>query len=634
MHTPLEILQHYWHYPAFRSGQEDIIQNILQGEDTLGILPTGGGKSVCYQVPALVMEGMALVISPLIALMKDQAYGLTRRGISAEAVFSGQTREEVEHIYIQATKGDLKFLFVSPERLQSELFLDYLEDWKVNLLVVDEAHCISQWGYDFRPPYLQIANIRPMLPRVPVLALTASATPFVQQDITDKLAFRTYKKFFTSFARDNISFSSFKVENKIVKTIEILQKVKGTAIVYCRNRRRTKDLAETLKAQGFSADYYHAGLEQEVRNQKQDDWIQNRTQIIVCTNAFGMGIDKPDVRVVIHYDLCDIPEAYYQEAGRAGRDGQKSYAVILYQDKDLKDLWDGVAMRYPPLPTIRSIYASICSYLQIAYGDGMDSIYDFEISELCQDYNLNVIEVLSTIKLLELQDFWRLTESVYLPSRVSVMANKSMILNLEKFHPHLDEVLKCLLRMYGGILNHYAQISEFQMALNLQVAKDYVEACLHDLQQLGILDYIKAKDKPQLFMLHDRVPESLLHVNMLEIETLKKRYEDRIRFMIEFITEKSTCRAIKLISYFGEIVPTNCEKCDNCIQQKKNKQPGDFESIKNTILHELSLKGNLNIKAFCNRYSSLRQEEVLGTIRYLMDEKKVKLDAAGDLISI
>jgi ATP-dependent DNA helicase RecQ len=634
MLTPIKVLQHYWNYPEFRSGQEDIIQNSLNGADTLGILPTGGGKSVCYQVPAMVMDGMALVISPLIALMKDQAYGLTRRGISAEAVFSGQTKEEVEQIYIQAANGQLKFLFVSPERLQSQLFLDYLDDWKVNLLVVDEAHCISQWGYDFRPPYLQIANIRPLLPDVPVLALTASATPFVQQDIADKLAFKTYKKFFTSFARDNISFSSFKVENKIVKTIEILQKVQGTAIVYCRNRRRTKDLAETLKAQGFSADYYHAGLEQDVRNQKQDDWIQNRTQIIVCTNAFGMGIDKPDVRVVIHYDLCDIPEAYYQEAGRAGRDGQKSYAVILYQDKDVKDLQDGVSLRYPALSVIRSIYTSVCSYLQIAFGEGMEGVYDFEISDLCQQYELNVIEVLSTIKLLEMQQFWRLSESVYLPSRVSVVANKSMILNLEKFHPHLDEVLKCLLRMYGGILNHYVPVSEFQMALSLRVAKDYIEACLNDLHQLGILDYIIAKDKPQLFFLHDRVPEQHLNPNMNEIAILKKRYEERVQFMIEFVTEKTSCRAVNLISYFGEELKSNCEKCDNCLQRKKNKQPIDFESIKNTILHEISLHGRVHIKTFCNRYSTLRQEEVMSTIRYLLDEKKLTLDAAGDLISI
>ena len=632
MNSPLDILQKYWNYSEFRSGQEDIIQNILHGEDTLGILPTGGGKSVCYQVPAMVMEGMALVISPLIALMKDQAFGLTRRGISAEAVFSGQTREEVEQIYIKAVRGELKFLFVSPERLRSELFLDYLEDWNVNLLVVDEAHCISQWGYDFRPPYLQIADIRPLLPRVPVLALTASATPFVQEDIANRLAFTNYKKYFTSFARDNISFSSFNVENKIVKTIEILQKVQGTAIVYCRNRRRTKDLAETLKAQGFSADYYHAGLEQEIRNKKQDDWIQNRTQIIVCTNAFGMGIDKPDVRIVIHYDLPDIPEAYYQEAGRAGRDGQKSYAVILYQDRDLKELDEGIALRYPTLPVIRSIYNSICQFIKVAFGDGTDSIYDFEISEYCLQYPSNVIEVMSTIKLLEMQSFWQLSESVYLPSRVSVLANKSMIHEIERFHPHLDEILKYLLRMYGGILNHYVPISEFQMAQNARVAKDYIESCLQDLHQLGIIDYIKAKDKPQLFFQHDRVPEHFLNPNMQEIEILKNRYEERIRFMIEFVQTKTECRSVKLISYFGEELKTTCEKCDNCLQRKKNKQPVDFETVKSTILHEISLKGSINIKAFTIRYSTLRQEEVLDIIRYLLDEKKVKLDASGDLI--
>lgn len=633
MDTPLQILQQYWHYNEFRSGQLDIIQHILEGKDTLGILPTGGGKSICYQVPGMVLSGVTIVISPLIALMKDQSFGLSKRGITAEVVFSGQNREEVEEIYRKVARGKLKFLFVSPERIQSSLFLEYLHDWNISLLAVDEAHCISQWGYDFRPPYLQIAKLRPLLDNVPIIALTASATPFVQHDIIEKLQFKSYKKFFTSFVRNNISFSAFRVENKIVKTIDILQKVNGTAIVYCKNRRRTKDLAETLQAHGFSADYYHAGLTQEIRSRKQDEWLQNKTRIIVCTNAFGMGIDKPDVRLVIHYDVADIPEAYYQEAGRAGRDGLKSYAVILFQEKDLEDLNTGIALKYPNLNTIRRIYNLLNQYLQIPFGGGNEAIIDFEISDFCLKYQLNVIEALSTIKLLEMQNFWMLSESVFLPSRVNVIADKTMIQELEHYHPELDEILKCLLRMYGGIINHYTPINEFLMAQKLSVAKDYIQAQLTELHNHKFIDYIKVKDDPQLFYQHDRVPESQLFPNMNEIDVLKKKYQERVDFMINFVEQKTSCRSIKLISYFGENLMQKCGQCDICLLEKKKKQPLEFDTLKNTILHEISLKGSVNIKSFCRNYSSLRQDEVMNIIRFLLDEKIVRLNLDGELIS-
>lgn len=626
------ILKQYWHYDAFRPKQEDIINNILAGQDTLGILPTGGGKSICYQVPAMAMEGTCLVVSPLIALMKDQALGLSKRGIPTLVVFSGMTKQEVDIVYQKISTGTYKFLFVSPERLRSTLFLDYLSDWNINLLAVDEAHCISQWGYDFRPPYLQIAALRPLLPKVPILALTASATPFVQQDIIEKLEFKNHETYFTSFERDNISLSAFEVDNKIVKVIDILQKVQGTAIVYCRNRRRTKDMAETLIAHGFSADYYHAGLEQDVRNKKQDDWIQNRTQIIVCTNAFGMGIDKPDVRIVIHYDIPDTPEAYYQEAGRAGRDGLKSYAVLLYQQKDLRDLAVGIALKYPSTSTMRKIYTALCQYLQIGIGSGMDEIFDFELASFCQNFELNVIEVMSTIKLLEMQEYWHLSESVYLPSRASVISTKAMVNEIEKHYPKLDEVLKLLLRMYGGIWNHYVPINEFMMSQKALVAKDYIEMLLAQLHDHGIIDYVKAKDKPQLFFHHERVDENSLHIDTKSIEVLKKRYEDRVQFMLQYTENETICRSKVLIQYFGESLQKNCGQCDICLANEKNLKPSDFDTIKNTILHQITLKGSLNIKQFCKSYPTAKQDELLSIIRFLLDDHLLKLNELGDLI--
>jgi ATP-dependent DNA helicase RecQ len=632
MQTIHSILKQYWHYDAFRPMQENIINHVLAGNDTLGILPTGGGKSICYQVPAMAMKGTCIVISPLIALMKDQALGLSKRGIPTLVVFSGMSKKEVEINYQKVATGQYKFLFVSPERLRSSLFLDYLSDWDINLIAVDEAHCISQWGYDFRPPYLQIAEFREYLPDIPILALTASATPFVQKDIIEKLHFKQYQTYFTSFARENISLSAFKVENKIVKAIEILQKIQGTGIVYCRNRKRTKEIAETLAAQGFSADYYHAGLDQEIRNKKQDDWIQNRTNIIVCTNAFGMGIDKPDVRIVIHYDLPDTPEAYYQEAGRAGRDGLKSYAVLLYQPKDLVDLQNGIALRYPSNVIIRKTYNALCQYLQVGIGSGTDEIFDFEITDFCKKFELNLIETMSSIKLLEMLAYWQLSESIFLPSRVSVIANKSLIIELEKNHPKLDEVLKHLLRIYGGILNHFVPISEFQIAQKAQVAKDYIEMILDQLESHHIIEYKKAKDKPQLFFQHDRVSDNELYIDRNMIDILKNRYEDRVQFMISYTETATECRAKKLIGYFGENVSSDCGQCDNCLQLKKNRKPTDYETIKNTILHEITLNGSLNIGLFCKKYPTSRQDELLKLIRFMVDEHLLELNMNGDLI--
>jgi ATP-dependent DNA helicase RecQ len=625
------ILKKYWHYDSFRPLQAEIIAHVLTGHDTLAILPTGGGKSICYQIPAMVMKGNCLVVSPLIALIKDQALGLTKHGIPCLAIHSGMSKKEVEQTFIKMTTGDYKFIFVSPERLKSNLFLDYVTEWNIGLLAIDEAHCISQWGYDFRPPYLEIAALKTYLPNVPIIALTASATPLVQNDIMEKLAFKKTIPFFTTFLRHNISFSCFNVDNKLLKAIDVLQKIKGSAIVYCKNRRRTKDVATSLLNAGLSADYYHAGLEQNIRSQKQDDWIKNKTNIIVCTNAFGMGIDKPDVRCVIHYDIPDTPEAYYQEAGRAGRDGIKSYAVMLYQTLDLKQLHENIELKYPPLAKMKMTYEALANYLQIGIGSGEMDIFDFDVIDFCKKFSLNLIETMSTMKLLEQQNFWQLSESIYLPSRVHVMANKSMLEELEKTHPALDEILKHLLRMYGGILNHYLPISEFQIAQKIGVGKDYIIHILSQLHHHGIIDYAASNGQPQISFLHDRVDTNYLQIDVALMNRLKLRYKERVEFMLSYVTNDFVCRSTKLVDFFGEQQFIDCQKCDVCLKRKINLTEEEFTKIKNVILHEINRDVAINIKKIIHQFSTIKQELVMIVIRYLLDEKIVMLNKIGDL---
>jgi ATP-dependent DNA helicase RecQ len=633
LHSPHSILQKYWQFQQFRPLQEDIIHHVLEGKDTLAVLPTGAGKSICYQIPALLMPGACLVISPLIALMKDQVLGLKKRGIDAMAVYTGMGRDEVEMVYRKMTEGKYKFLFVSPERLKSALFLDYLPHWDISLLAVDEAHCISQWGYDFRPPYLEIAEIRQSIPAVPIIALTASATPFVQQDIIEKLDFENHQVFFSTFKRENISISCLEVESKIVKLLDIVLKVKGTKIVYCKNRKRTKEIAEMLISNGFSADYYHAGLSQEIRNKKQDNWLSNKTETIVCTNAFGMGIDKAEVRCVIHFDMPDTPEAYYQEIGRAGRDGLKSYAVILYQIKDPEAMLFGIEQKYPPLATIKEIYLSLAYYFEIGIGSGTEEVFDFEISDFCSKFDHSVIETLSSIKILEQQGFMAMTESVYLPSRVSVIAGREEADLLEKKLPDYDEVLKLLLRMYGGIWNHYVPIDEFLMAQKAAVSDDYIHHILRQLHQHHIIDYLEKKGKPQITYLHDRVDQTFLKIDMQLVALLKERYTERVRFMIDFISDQKMCRAKKLVAYFGEKITGNCKICDICLAGKKSLQAADFEKIKHNIMQQISLHQSLNVELFCSKMNSADASKIMTVVRFLLDEQLLKLNESGDLIT-
>ena len=454
MNSPIhDILKKYWGFDSFRPLQEEVINAVLSGKDTLALMPTGGGKSLCYQVPALAREGICLVISPLIALMKDQVDNIRKKGITAFAVYSGMSRKEVITTLKVAGNSNCKFLFVSPERLESSLFKEYLPGLAVNLIAVDEAHCISQWGYDFRPHYLRIGALREELPGAPILALTATATTDVQQDICDKLVFKNKAVFRQSFERRNLSYSVFQVDSRINKIIEVLTKVPGSAIVYCKSRKRAREISELLQLQHISADYYHAGLTREERDRKQTAWINNTTRVIVCTNAFGMGIDKPDVRSVIHADTPDCLENYYQEAGRAGRDGKISYAVLLFDEREIKELEGMSSLRYPSLPDIRNVYQAVANYLQIPSGDGEGRYYDFAISDFLKKFKLNSQAALYSLKALEQEGWLAFNEQVFLPSSVQFTTHKDHLYEFEKTHTELEPLIKALLRAYEGIFD-------------------------------------------------------------------------------------------------------------------------------------------------------------------------------------
>ncbi len=633
MHYPLpdlhKILKEYWGYDSFRPLQEDVINSILAEKDTLALMPTGGGKSLCYQVPALAKEGLCLVISPLIALMKDQVENLRRKNITAYAIYSGMSRAEVINTLKVATESNCKFLYVSPERLETNLFKEYLPGMHVNLIAVDEAHCISQWGYDFRPPYLRIANLREELSDVPVLGLTASATPDVQKDICDKLHFTTAAVFKSSFERKNLSYSVFKVDSKINKIIEILNRIQGTAIIYCKSRKRTKEIADLLKLQNISSDFYHAGLPREERNERQEDWIKNKTRVIVCTNAFGMGIDKPDVRSVIHADIPDCLENYYQEAGRAGRDGEKSYAVLLYDEHDITELEGLAAIRYPSMDDIRIVYQSVANYLQIPAGSGEGNYYDFDITDFVKKFRLNTHTALYSLKALE-QDSWlTMNEQVFIPSKVKFTATKETLYDFERSHFELEPAIKALLRGYEGIFDFPTAISEKVL---IRLLKKDVEKIRSDLQQLhryGIIHYEPQKDSPQIFFPRNRVKAEDLSINLELYTKRKEKFTARVKNIIQYVQELVTCRSKMIGAYFGDTKLHNCNVCDNCLRQKKVEiDEKEFEKISQRI-HAVLGPQPMPSKELLDRLGSFKKEKAWMVIEFLQAEDKLEVDKAG-----
>ncbi|MFC0774140.1 RecQ family ATP-dependent DNA helicase [Terrimonas alba] len=643
-----QLLKTYWGFDSFRPLQEEIIHAVLNGNDTLALMPTGGGKSLCYQVPAMAKEGTCLVISPLIALMKDQVEHLRKKNITAYAIYSGMNYKEVVNTLKVVTESNCKFLYVSPERLETALFKEYLPGMGIELIAVDEAHCISQWGYDFRPPYLRIAALREELPRVPVLALTASANPEVQKDICEKLTSpltplqrrgeqsmpiedsqRHWKVFRQSFERANLSYSVFHVDSRINKIIEILNKVPGTGIIYCKSRKRTKEISELLHLQNISSDYYHAGLAQEERNRKQEAWINNKIRVIVCTNAFGMGIDKPDVRSVIHADMPDCLENYYQEAGRAGRDGKRAYAVLLYDEKELSELAELAALRFPPQDEIRKIYHSVANYLQIPVGVGEGIYYDFDIADFLKKFKHDSHTALYSLKALEQEGWLSFNEQVFRPSTVQFTVTKDRLYSFEADNSRLEPVLKTLLRAYEGIFDHPSFISELVVAQLIKKDVEEVKQQLHEIDRAGIIEYIPRKDTPQLYFLRNRIKTEELTINMAAYKQRKEKFLSRSKQMIHFVKEELQCRSQVIGFYFGDDALKPCGICDNCLRQKTVELTRqEFDSIHTAIL-KITPGKVIHIKDLLLQLNDVKKEKAWKVIEFLQAENKIKIDDKG-----
>ncbi|MBL0067199.1 MAG: RecQ family ATP-dependent DNA helicase [Chitinophagaceae bacterium] len=629
MTSPHQILKEFWGYDNFRPLQEDIIKAVLDGKDTLALMPTGGGKSLCYQVPALAQDGLCLVISPLIALMKDQVENLRRKNITAFAIYSGMTRKEVINTFKVASESNCKFLYVSPERLETSLFKEYLPGLGINLIAVDEAHCISQWGYDFRPPYLRIAALREELPGIPILALTASATPDVQNDICEKLAFKNYQVFRQSFERPNLSYSTFKVDSKINKIIEIVRRVQGSSIIYCKSRKRTKEISELLQLQNISSDFYHAGLLQDVRNRKQEDWIHNKTRIIVCTNAFGMGIDKPDVRTVIHADVPDCLENYYQEAGRAGRDGKISYAVLLFDERDIHELEGMASLRFPALEDIRNIYQAVANYLQIPTGAGEGQYYDFDISDFLKKFKQVSHTTLYSLKALEQEGWLAFNEQVFLPSSVMFAVNKNYLYEFEKTNPGLEPCIKTLLRAYEGIFDQPTSISEKVVAGLMKKDVEEVKLELKLLNQSGIISYQPQKDSPQLYLLRNRIKAEDITIDMIAYNKRKIQFQQRMKQMVNYIKEEAECRSGIIGSYFGDDKIRACGICDNCLKQKAaHLTKEEFELLHHRIINIVKYE-SLHTKDLLLKLNGIKKEKAWKVIEFLQAENKIEMDKNG-----
>ncbi len=579
MQAPLEILQQYWKYDTFRPLQEDIISSVLAGNDTLALMPTGGGKSICFQVPALVMEGVCIVVTPLVALMKDQVEQLKRRGIKAAAIYSGMHRNEIDYTLDNFIYGDFKFLYVSPERLLTEIMQVRTKLMKVCLLVIDEAHCISQWGYDFRPPYLKIPEFRKFIPNAPIIALTATATKEAQKDIVEKLELRKVQVFQQSFARPNISYSAFCEESKERKLFDILQKVQGSAIVYVRSRKRTKEISDWLNRSRINADFYHAGLTNQERFKKQDAWLKNQMRVMVSTNAFGMGIDKPDVRVVVHLDLPENLEAYYQEAGRAGRDGKKSYAVLLYYKGDLEDIFQQVEQKYPPIENLRRVYQALANYLKLAVGGENSESYDFDFQNFISTFGLNSYDTHNALKKLEDEGLIQLSDSYYSPSKLFFKMDNHELYKFQIKTPSYDKFTKTLLRIYGGdLFTSYVSISESAIGNHFFAQAAEIEKMLDYLQQVGVLTYQKQKNTPQLTFLTARQDANNLAINVQQMQRRKQKELDKAASVMAFVQEERRCRMQFLQEYFDEFTKATCGICDNCLKQKKKDVPIEIYS--------------------------------------------------------
>ena len=620
-----EILKQYWGYDSFRDLQEEIITSIGEGKDTLGLMPTGGGKSITFQVPALAQEGICIVITPLIALMKDQVQNLRKREIKALAIYSGMTRQEILTALENCIFGNYKFLYISPERLDTEIFRTKLRSMKVSMITVDESHCISQWGYDFRPAYLKIAEIRELLPEVPVLALTATATPEVVTDIQARLKFREGNVFRMSFERKNLAYIVRKTDNKTKELLYILQRISGSAIIYVRNRRRTKEITELLMNEGITADFYHAGLDNAVKDLRQKRWQSGEVRVMVATNAFGMGIDKPDVRIVLHLDLPDSPEAYFQEAGRAGRDGEKAYAVILYSKSDKTTLHKRVVDTFPDKEYILNVYEHLQYYYQMAMGDGFQCIREFNLEEFCRKFKYFPVPVDSALKILTQAGYLEYTDEQDNSSRILFTIRRDELYKLREMGKEAEALIQSILRSYTGVFTDYAYISEESLAVRTGLTRQQIYNILVTLTKRRIVDYIPRKKTPYIIYTRERLELRFLHIPPSVYEERKALYEARIKAMEEYVTTENICRSRMLLRYFGEKNEHNCGQCDVCLSKRAtdNLSEESYEEVKRQILDLLS-HSPLTPAETADQIKA-EKEDIGQVIRYLLDEGELKM---------
>lgn len=622
--TYKEILKQYWNYDNFRGIQEEIIESIGKGHDTLGLMPTGGGKSITFQVPALAQPGLCLVITPLIALMKDQVRNLRDRGIKALAVYSGMTREEIVVALENCIFGDYKFLYISPERLDTDIFRAKLRNMKINMITVDESHCISQWGYDFRPAYLKISEIRELLPTVPVLALTATATPEVVKDIQTKLGFREDSRIFRmSFERKNLAYIVRNTESKQEELLHILNSVSGSAIVYTRNRKRTREVAELLVNNEITATFYHAGLNNDVKDQRQKSWLSGESRVMVATNAFGMGIDKPDVRLVIHVDLPDSPEAYFQEAGRAGRDGQKAYAVLLYAKSDKATLSKRITDTFPDKEYIRKVYEDVNYYFQMAMGDGLGCTFAFNLDEFCRNFKHFPVQADSSLKILTRAGYLEYTDEQDNASRILFTIHRDELYKLRETDPETEKLINVILRSYTGLFTDYAYINEDSLAIRSGLTRQRIYEILLMLTRRHILHYIPRKKTPYIIYTRERQEAGRLAITRDIYEERKESYITRIKAMTEYATAEDKCRSRMLLRYFGEKNEHNCGLCDVCLSKHHSGMKlGEFQEMENQIREQLETSP-LSAATLLNRINGER-EKAERVLSYLLSEEIIQ----------
>ena len=630
MQNPKTILNQYWGFDNFRPLQEEIINSILNGQDTLALLPTGGGKSICFQVPALCKDGICIVVSPLIALMHDQVDNLKRRGIPAIAITSSMRKRELDIALDNCVYGKIKFLYLSPERLQTELARVRIGKMKVNMIAVDEAHCISQWGYDFRPPYLQVADLREICPDVPVLALTATAIPKVVTDIQEQLLFKTKNVFQSSFLRSNLAYTVKKTEDKISPLIKLSQQTDGSGIVYARSRRKTMEVASLLSKNNVAATFYHAGLSPEERTKRQKQWLTGECKVIVATNAFGMGIDKSDVRFVVHLDLPDSPEAYFQEAGRAGRDGKPAAALLFYNPKDIDDLERNFEASFPPLSEIKRTYQALSNMYEVPVGSGAGMTLIFDQEKLCKTYKLEAIKVFHSLNFLEKEGYIAVNDAVFTPARLKMITNNETLYRFQVENPKLEGFIKSLLRMYAGLFDEYVRIVEKDIAKRANMTELEVKRVLKDLEQRDLLNYIPQNDRPLFTFLLPRVDAKKLYIAPEHLIERKKITSLRIKAMISYISGDAVCRQAQLLAYFGELNVEHCGVCDSCIKKTSHKKKISRD-VTTTKLVKLLSSSPKKIAELNDLFPEISTTELTFVVRQLLDAGRIKFNTKRQL---